>query len=472
MQPIIVDLGTWSPLGLPVSVRIYGYGLMLVLGFLVSIGIAQWRARRAGESAEHVAHVGLLSLIGGIAGSRIAYIIQHWQTHFAHMDNPLGAMLNVTSGGLIYYGGVVLATALVLGYLLIKRLPVRRYLDIMAVPIMVGLAFGRMGCLLNGCCYGAQCNEHWALGMRFPLFSAPLLKLDGRGNPYSEDTEGPSPVYSHQLSRCRIVPPEALTNHAMEGKVRADGDFRDRKWVHAPRHLHGRLTNDQTAVWADPNGRGAAEAAFYELAGEDRLLDAEEWRRGLAAGNGLLRGSEHWDEALACDLDGGGKLTFAEAWEYLWGLRRRFDTDGDGRCSAAERHAANRLLQVDQLALAGRTWSLAVKPAQLLGIANALLLAVLLGAFYRLRRREGQVFAVLLVLYPITRFVLEAIRDDNAHSILSGVFTHNQYTSAVMTTIGIGILLLLRRRPGSAGPTGSHRQAGAAAQRRRQEKLS
>lgn len=470
MQQIIVDFGNVELFGGHLPLRIYGYGLMLVLGFLVAIYVAQWRARRAGENPEHIARCGLLSLVGGILGSRAAYIVQHWQDQFADADNPLSEMLNVTSGGLIYYGGVILATAMVLAYLAAKRLPIRRYLDMLAVPLMIGLAFGRMGCTLNGCCYGARCDAHWPLGITFPLFSRPLVKLDGRANPYSADTQGPSPVYAHQLHRCEVSPPDALVNRARQGRVLARGQFAQRKWVHAPRYLHGALTSDQTAVWADPNGQGQARESFRALAGADDALDEAEWHRGLAAGGRLLRGSEHWDEAIYCDADGSGALSFAEAWAYLAERRARFDADGDGRLSPAERAEANRRLQVDQLALAGRTRSLAVKPAQPLALANALILAGLLSVFYRLRRREGQVFALLVVLYPITRFVLEAVRDDNAHNVLEAVFTHNQYTSMALTTIGIVMWLGLRLRPASTGPTAAARQAAAVPPRSRRKK--
>jgi len=468
MQQIIVDFGTRTFFGLTLPLRIYGYGLMLVLGFLTSIYVAQRLARRAGESPEHFARVGLLSLVGGIVGSRAAYIIQHWDAQFAHADSPLGAVLNVSSGGLIYYGGVLLATAMVVGYLLWQRLPIRRYLDIVAVPIMIGLAFGRAGCLLNGCCYGATCDPNWSLAMRFPLFSKPLVKLDGRANPYSQDTRGPSPVYSHQLSRCKINPPQELVNNGRDGEVRVDGAFRDRKWVHAPQYLHGALVHSQTAVWADPNAEPAARQAFAALAGDDRLLSEEEWRLGLAAEDGFLRGSEHWDEALRFDTDRSDKLTFEEAYAYLVSRRKRFDVDGDGRLADAEREAAERFLRADQFALAAAEHSLPVKPAQALGILNALLLAGLVGAVYRLRRREGQAFAMLVVLYPVTRFVLESIRDDNPHNVLAGVFTHNQYTSFALTTIGIVLLVSLRFLSPSAGPTGAARLEAAAATRKKQ----
>ena len=158
------------------------------------------------------------------------------------------------------------------------------------------------------------------------------------------------------------------------------------------------------------------------------------------------------------------RLDFAEAWAYLqWRRRwvtRRFDADGNGDLTGREGDRANAFLQADQIVLAAATRAAPVKPAQALGIGNALLLAGLLTLFHRLRRREGQVFALLIVLYPITRFVLEAIRDDNPHNLLRGVLTHNQYTSLAMLGSGVVLFLALARLPASAGPAWARRRAG------------
>jgi prolipoprotein diacylglyceryltransferase len=577
MQQIIGDFGTLDldVFGWSIPLRIYGYGLMLVLGFLVSLAVAQWRARRAGEDPEHMGRVGLLALVGGIVGSRVAYIVERWESHFARAEDRFAEMLDVTSGGLIYYGGVLLATAMVVAYLLRKRLPVRRYLDIVAAPLMIGLAFGRAGCTLNGCCYGARCSEHWPLGMCFPMYSRPLLKFDGRESPFSVGTQGPSPVYEHQLGQGLIVPPEALTNMAGTRGILANGAVSRQRWLLAARHLHGCLASDQTAVWADPNRRDLREAfdalagadgllneeefqrgrrrgdgllrgseqweeaavvatcltfdeayrylswrrdrfdvdrdgklsprerdaanrvirfeqigpqrgdqtvlwadpeeapaarkAFDLLAGADLVLDRQEWQRGRAAGDGFLRGSERWGEALRFNRPVAEGLSFEEAYAYLLFRRDRFDADGDGTLSPPERQAANRFLQADQIQLTAQQRSLPVKPAQPLGLVNALVLAGLLGLFYRLRKREGQVFALLLILYPITRFVLEIIRADNVHNVLAADLTHNQYISMALTTIGMVTWFWLHRLPASAGPGGAQRQVAAAPARKKRK---
>ena len=119
MLQIIVDFGTVEILGRTISFRIYGYGLMLVLGFLLATWLAQWRARRMGEDPEVLTRMALLGLIGGVVGARLAYVVENW-SRFRHSPDPIFEIFDISSGGLIYYGGLLLATALVIGYLRLK----------------------------------------------------------------------------------------------------------------------------------------------------------------------------------------------------------------------------------------------------------------------------------------------------------------------------------------------------------------
>jgi hypothetical protein len=179
---------------------------------------------------------------------------------------------------------------------------------------------------------------------------------------------------------------------------------------------------------------------------------------------GFLRGSESWQEAVTYDRrqsrgqGGAPALDFDEAWEYLQ-ARKAWLTgllEGDPATLASR---VNAYLQADLYQLADRSWSRPVKPSQAIGIANALVLAGILALFFRLRRREGQVFALMAILYPITRFVEEMIRDDNAHDLLRGILTHNQYTSLVLLVLGVVFWWSLRWVPASCGPTWSQRLA-------------
>lgn len=451
MRQVIVDLLSLDLFGRHLALRVHGYGLMLALGFLLAIYLARWRARRAGEDPDVVLRCGLLALLGGIVGGRIAYVIQHWSTQFAHAPDRLAAVLNVTSGGLIYHGGLILATVMVVGYLLLKRLPLRRFLDIVAVSMMVGLAFGRAGCLLNGCCFGLPCRADWPLGTRFPMFSKPLISFTRGPGGFSPDTEYPSYVYANQLTTGRVHPDERLR----------DGLNPDSVWP--PKHLHGPLHNDQLAELLD-EPRWSAD--FHALAGPDGRISEQEWQNARAAGTGLLRGSENWAQAVqSFDRGGDGMLDLNETTDYLLARRTwllgRFDADADGRLSPAEQAAANAYLQADLWALAAAERSAPVKPAQLLALIGALVVAGILHGFYRLRRREGQVFALMAVLYPVMRFFEEALRDENLHDLSRGILTHNQITVLIIAAAGVVMWIALYRLPPSAGLTAAHRQGAA-----------
>jgi phosphatidylglycerol:prolipoprotein diacylglycerol transferase len=447
VKQVIFDFGVLG--GFPL--RVFGYGLMLVLGFLLGIALAQWRARRAGEDADKITWLGMISLVGGVLGARLAYVIEQaakgrWH-EFVGDSDPLLAALNITSGGLIYYGGVILAGLLAVGYLYVKRLPVRRYLDIIAPSLLLGLAFGRAGCLLNGCCYGATCTESFALAQHFPMYSTPVVKLDPGGGPFGG--ESPSPPYSDQFHKDLVTPDERL----LAGPT-------GRQMLIPPRHMHGQLKSDQLVTMF--GAREEAQQAFKALAGGAGSLSQEAWHRGLAAGGGFLRGSEQWLEAMGFDSDRDGKLSFEEAWSYMQfrkaRLTDRFDADGDGALAGAERDKANAYLQADLYDLARREHSLALKPAQALSLVSALVLTAVLLLVHPVRRREGQVFALALVLYPVIRILEEFIRSDAA-AAGQLAFTHNQYTSLVLLAVGLTMLWAVGRLPASAGPTLSERLA-------------
>lgn len=151
--------------------EIYSYGLMMVLGFLFAYFLAFRLARRCRQNPDDLTNIALLALLAGVIGARALYVIHFWQPQYA--GESFWRILNVRDGGLEFYGGVILAMLVVPGYLLFRRLPVRFYLDLLAPALMLGLAFGRMGCFLNGCCYGKVCHLPWAV--TFPYGSYAYL---------------------------------------------------------------------------------------------------------------------------------------------------------------------------------------------------------------------------------------------------------------------------------------------------------
>ena len=159
MHPTLIELG---------PIPLYSYGFMMMIGFLVSVHVAARRARRCGADEEFTLNIGLLSLIVGVIGARLFYVV-HYLPAFLSARNPLLAIVDITSGGLEFYGGFLSAVVATLVYIRMKNRSIRWYLDILAPSIMLGLAFGRIGCFLNGCCWGTTTRVPWAI--RFPYGS-------------------------------------------------------------------------------------------------------------------------------------------------------------------------------------------------------------------------------------------------------------------------------------------------------------
>src|SRR5438552_3357408 len=163
------------PFHLPIvgdQIVIHGFGLMLVIGFLCAMALAKFLARRSGQDPEAFANGALLALFAGVIGARLSHVLENL-SDFTRGDlgfwGNLRNVFDIGSGGLTYYGGFLLALPTLVIYALIKKVPLRLGMDIVAPCLMIGLGFGRIGCFLNGCCYGAECDLPWAV--QFPYNS-------------------------------------------------------------------------------------------------------------------------------------------------------------------------------------------------------------------------------------------------------------------------------------------------------------
>ena len=103
----------------------------------------------------------------GLVGARLFYCFQYW----GHGINSPLDVLQYWKGGIVYYGGILGGAIAFLVYRHFRPFPLRPYLDVLAPAIMVGTLFGRLGCFLNGCCYGDVCTLPWAVS--FPRYTPP-----------------------------------------------------------------------------------------------------------------------------------------------------------------------------------------------------------------------------------------------------------------------------------------------------------
>jgi len=144
------------------AVPLKSYGVMMMIGFLIGLYRALRAARKKGVDPAAVTDAALYSLLSGVVGARLVFVLLNWP-QFRH---NLGSLLSVWEGGLSFHGGVLCAVAVVYAYTRIKRIPFLLMADTLAPSLAIAYAFTRIGCFLNGCCYGVETNLPWA--MRFP----------------------------------------------------------------------------------------------------------------------------------------------------------------------------------------------------------------------------------------------------------------------------------------------------------------
>lgn len=142
--------------------HIRSYGLLLAVAFLFGTWLSLREARRRGLDPDRVVNVILVALVAGVLGARMLYVLEHVQ----EFRREWGGVLALWQGGLTLYGGVVAGTFA--GLLAARRqgLPMWTVADALTPSIAVGTAFGRVGCFLNGCCYGRPTTLPW--GVHFP----------------------------------------------------------------------------------------------------------------------------------------------------------------------------------------------------------------------------------------------------------------------------------------------------------------
>ena len=198
---------------------IYGYGLMMVIGFLAAIQLAAYLGKRCGIHPDVFVNAGLIALITGVLGARLSHVLENFSVYTDPTRSAWANFkdaINIRSGGLTYYGGFLVAFPTLVIYAIRKRVPLRLGMDIVAPTIMIGLGFGRIGCLLNGCCYGATCDVPWAIS--YPYDSIPYVEQfrDGRLTPDAEL------VHVTETGRLRLLTPaEVASDPALVAKAAA-----------------------------------------------------------------------------------------------------------------------------------------------------------------------------------------------------------------------------------------------------------
>ncbi len=153
MHPVIASFG---------PLTIYSYGFMLALAFASGILLAIFLGRKKGLSAELILDLALLVLVFSIIGARLFYVVGFWDIYKSNWIK----IFYVQEGGLVFLGGLFFALLTVWTFALFKKTPLLKLLDVIAPGAVLGYSIGRIGCFLNGCCYGVATQSF--LGVKFP----------------------------------------------------------------------------------------------------------------------------------------------------------------------------------------------------------------------------------------------------------------------------------------------------------------
>ena len=356
----------------PTGVQIRGYGFFVLLGVSGGILIASIQARRQGVHPDVVFTMTLFLFLGGVLGGRLWYVLQKWG-EFAVVDRngvvawteTLSKILKFTEGGLVVYGAFVGGLIGCSVFLLRRKLPKLATLDLIAPALALGMFFGRLGCFMNGCCYGGLCTDDlW--GVQFPAGSPPYMR------------------------------------HLDQGLLFAD-PLRERG-IEADFDLRFGFTWNGAVTSIEPNSVGALS--------------------GLSRGDKITIDMRLLDGALGEYFK---KQLIGETAFLIKGKDGVVDSVTVGEMPAR---------------------SLKVYPAQIYSSINGGLLCLLLWAYFPYRKRDGQVLALVFILYPISRFLLEWVRSDELGQ-LGTQLTISQFFSILTIMFGLGLWTFthIRKQP-------------------------
>lgn len=159
--------------GTPIGLPIRGYGVMVLTGMLTGIAITNVRAKRLGISMDTIVGLGIWTMLGGVLGARLFFVVQKWDTFEGQGIDRLVSILKLTEGGLVIYGGIIGGLVAGAYYCYRNKLPFLATGDLIVPGFLIGLSFGRVGCLLHGCCFGGVCTAELPT-IQFPSGSLPF----------------------------------------------------------------------------------------------------------------------------------------------------------------------------------------------------------------------------------------------------------------------------------------------------------
>lgn len=151
MFPVLFEIGRFT---------VHSYGVMLALGFIISMLLVLREAPQLNYTEDFVLETAIITLIAGVVGARIAFVLLEW-TRFS--AEPWRIILDIRAGGLAFHGAIAGAILALFLYCRYRRVSFPKTADFYAPYLALGYAFARFGCFLNGCCFGKISTLPWAV---------------------------------------------------------------------------------------------------------------------------------------------------------------------------------------------------------------------------------------------------------------------------------------------------------------------
>lgn len=161
MFPTLIQIG-------PLTLRTYG--ALIAVAFLAGLQVAKRTARLRGIKEHFLMDLAVLLIFSGLLGARLFYVILNLAYYMQHPWESL----KVWEGGLVFYGGFIVAAIAGVYYARRHAISVGLIADCMAPALALGQAIGRWGCFFAGCCYGKVTTLPWAVKFKDPASLAPL----------------------------------------------------------------------------------------------------------------------------------------------------------------------------------------------------------------------------------------------------------------------------------------------------------
>lgn len=161
MYPIALQIGNFT---------IRWYGVMAAVGFLAAAFFINRNRKEANLTSDQAANLVFIAMTAGVIGSRIFYVVQF----ASQFRNNWVDIFRIDKGGLVFYGGLILAVICILIYCKMCKLDIIKVFDVFTPAMPFAHACGRIGCFLNGCCFGTM-TDSW-VGVKYPAYSEPYMR--------------------------------------------------------------------------------------------------------------------------------------------------------------------------------------------------------------------------------------------------------------------------------------------------------